>query len=209
MRCDAISGRSTFGDKKYKNAIFAKVQSPLKSFLVSLIVGFNNSLTIEPLKAQAIDPAQRPDNSLPTSVPVPLPQDIQPPPTTPVPEPELPPTLSPPQELLQPPSPTPETPEIPEAPSTVPQTITVERFEVVGSTVFSSEELAAVTAPFTNRPLSNAELYQVRSAITQFYNDRGYITSGAYIPPQEIRDGVVTIQVIEGELEAIDVTGTQ
>lgn len=174
--------------------------------LISLV----NSLAIEPLKAQVLDSAQRPDNSLPSSAPVPLPQNIQPPTTTPVPEPELPPTLSPPQELLQPPSPTPETPEIPEAiPSTIPQTITVKRFDVVGSTVFSAEELAAVTAPFTDRPLSNAELYQVRSAITQFYNDQGYITSGAYIPPQEIRDGVVTIQVIEGELEGIDVTGTQ
>ena len=180
--------------------------SPLLLGLIILV----NSLAVEPLKAQLIDSAQRPDNGLPRSAPVPLPQNIQPPTTTPVPEPELPPTLSPPQELLQPTSPTPETPEIPEAiPSTIPQTITVERFDVVGSTVFSAEELAAVTAPFTNRPLSNAELYQVRSAITQFYNDQGYITSGAYIPPQEIRDGVVTIQVIEGELEAIDVTGTQ
>lgn len=89
------------------------------------------------------------------------------------------------------------------------KSITVKKFEVVGSTVFSQTELQAVTAPFIDRPLSFADLFQARSAITKLYTDRGYINSGAYIPPQELQDGTVTIQVIEGELETINVTGTE
>jgi len=85
--------------------------------------------------------------------------------------------------------------------------ITVTRFEIVGSTVFSTQELAAITEPFTNRPLTISELYQVRTAINQLYQSQGYITSGAFIPPQELQAGVVKIQVIEGELEAINITG--
>jgi hemolysin activation/secretion protein len=84
----------------------------------------------------------------------------------------------------------------------------VERFEVVGSTVFSSETFAKATAPFTRRPLSFAELLQARSAVAQLYIDQGYITSGALIRPQTLRGGVVTIEVIEGSLVAINVTGT-
>jgi len=80
---------------------------------------------------------------------------------------------------------------------------------VVGSTVFSLETLAKVTAPFTQRPLSFAELLQVRSAVTQLYVDRGYITSGALIPPQALQRGVVTIQVVEGSLEAIRIVGNR
>jgi hemolysin activation/secretion protein len=87
----------------------------------------------------------------------------------------------------------------------VPETIFVERFEVNGSTVFTEEELAAVTAPFEQRELSFAELLQARSAVTQLYIDEGYITSGAFIPPQTLEEGVVVIQVLEGSLEYINV----
>jgi hemolysin activation/secretion protein len=89
------------------------------------------------------------------------------------------------------------------------ETITVDRFEVVGSTVFSAAEFAKITEPFTKRPLAIVELFQLRSAITQLYLDKGYITSGAYVPPQTLQRGVVTIRVIEGKLETITVTGTR
>jgi hemolysin activation/secretion protein len=85
----------------------------------------------------------------------------------------------------------------------------VERIEVMGSSVFSAAEFAKITEPYTKRPLAIAELFQLRSAITQLYVDRGYITSGAYIPPQTLQGGVVTIRVVEGKLEAITVNGTR
>ena len=91
----------------------------------------------------------------------------------------------------------------------IPKSITVEQFEIVGSSVFSQQELQKVTQPFIGRSLSFAELFQVRSVITKLYTDNGYINSGAYIPEQEINSGKLTIQVLEGELEAINVTGTK
>lgn len=150
--------------------------------------------TLEPLLAQ-------------TSFP---PPDILEPPSQTVPTPETPvPRLPPPEELLRPPISVPDGTQPQPLPDNVPTTITVERFEVVGSTVFSPAELEEVTQPFTQRPISLAELFQARSAVTQLYVDRGYITSGAYIPPQQLRDGVVRIQVVEGTLEEITITGTQ
>jgi len=125
-------------------------------------------------------------------------EPVQPTPPS-LPEPEL---LPPPEELLQPPAAPPSTrPTIPPLTGT----ITVSRFEVTGSTVFRSEEFAEVTEPFTNRPLSFAELLQVRDEITKYYVDRGYITSGAFLPPQTMQEGVVEIAVIEGKVEEIDV----
>ena len=91
----------------------------------------------------------------------------------------------------------------------VPEQITIENFEIVGSTVFSQEELTNAIAEYRNRPLSLPELFQARSVITQLYIDRGYVNSGAYIPPQELNDGTVRIAILEGELEAIEVSGTQ
>lgn len=91
----------------------------------------------------------------------------------------------------------------------IPQQIVVESFNVVGSTVFSSEELEQAVKSYQNRPLSLSELFQVRSVITKLYTDRGYVNSGAYIPPQELENGTVTIAILEGELEEINVSGTK
>ncbi|MFM6135582.1 MAG: ShlB/FhaC/HecB family hemolysin secretion/activation protein, partial [Sphaerospermopsis kisseleviana] len=115
--------------------------------------------------------------------------------------------LPPLEELL----PTPE--KIPSIPQPlleqIPGKITVSQFEVIGSTVFRKEQLANVLEPFTNKPISFVELLKVQEAINQLYIKSGYITSGAFIPPQELKDGIVKIEVIEGEVESINITGLQ
>lgn len=91
----------------------------------------------------------------------------------------------------------------------IPRTITIKKFLVTGSTVFSAEDFAKITKPYTNRPLSLTELFELRSKITNLYVKNGYITSGAYIPPQKLQNGVIEIRVVEGGLEQIKVTGTR
>ena len=166
-----------------------------------------SSISFNPLKAEAVDTTQLPTSNFILSQQLPPPQDVQPPIPSPLPSPEVPQPLPPPAKLFPPSVPTP-TPEEP-LPGNFPQNIVVERFEVVGSTVFSPEELAKATAEFTKRPISLTEVYQARSKITDLYVQNGYITSGAYIPPQTIQSGVVKIQVVEGKLEDILVTGTR
>ncbi len=142
-----------------------------------------------------------------TAQTLPPPGILRPAPTPP--PPQTPPILPPPQDLLKPPAPTP-TPEA--LPPGFGRTITVERFFVVGSTVFSRKTLAAATAQFTKKPLTFAELLQASAAITKLYTDKGYISSGAFIPANQTfrtQGGVVRIQVVEGRLEAIRVNGTR
>jgi hypothetical protein len=141
------------------------------------------------------------DIDLPTEV-----QEQEPPSEAPL-APQPPTLLPPPEQLLESPQGIPPTPEA--IPGRVPETITVERFEFEGNTAISDEDLAEATAQFTNKLISFAELFQARSAVTQLYLERGYITSGALIPLQTIEGGVVRIQVIEGGLESINVTGTE
>jgi hemolysin activation/secretion protein len=134
------------------------------------------------------------------------PQDI-PQPRPPQPEvPQEPIQLPPVQDLL----PQPGTSQPPqEIPGNVPDTLFVRRFEVVGSTVFSPEELKKITDPFTNKNLTFAQLLQVRSLITQRYLDRKYVTSVAVLPPQALENGVVKIQIIEGAVAEINVVGNR
>ncbi|WP_300509998.1 ShlB/FhaC/HecB family hemolysin secretion/activation protein [Crocosphaera sp.] len=88
----------------------------------------------------------------------------------------------------------------------IPGTITVKQFRFEGNTAFDAEELSGILKGFINRPLSFAELLEARAAITQYYIEQGYITSGAYIPPQTIENDTITIKIVEGQLEDIQVT---
>ena len=118
--------------------------------------------------------------------------------------------LPPPEELLRFRQQTPPTPE--PIPRKVPESITVQRFEFVGNTVITDEELAAVTEPFTHQPISFSQLFDARGAVTELYKSQGYVTSSAILPPQTLAGDVaevVIIQIVEAGLEAINVTGTQ
>jgi hemolysin activation/secretion protein len=85
----------------------------------------------------------------------------------------------------------------------------VRAIRITGSTVFSQEDLAKITAPYVNRELTTEDLEALRLALTRLYINAGYINSGAVIPDQTVRDGVITMQIIEGELTAIEITGNR
>jgi hemolysin activation/secretion protein len=136
--------------------------------------------------------SQIPNPTTPTRPPKPIP--------TPQPSPQPPIDIEPPTT-----TPSPENPSIP-------GNITVSRFEFAGNTAFSNERLSEVTAPYTNRPITFAELLQVETAVTKLYTDAGYINSGAVIPANQTfsqKGAIVKIQIVEGGIENIEVTGTR
>ena len=96
---------------------------------------------------------------------------------------------------------------VPTQPGTV--RVFVRDVHVIGNTVFSDKEIAEVTAPFTNRTLLTEDLERLRLALTLLYINKGYLTSGAIIPDQDVASGVITVQIIEGKLTRIDVEGNR
>ncbi|WP_299411447.1 ShlB/FhaC/HecB family hemolysin secretion/activation protein [Acaryochloris sp. IP29b_bin.148] len=126
--------------------------------------------------------------------------------TLPESPPSVPQQLPPADNLLNaPPQPVPQ----PDSPDN-PDVIEVKGYRVEGSTVFKQAELDKITQPFTGEAVPFSQLLEARSAITQHYIDEGYITSGAYLPAEQvIEDGIVTLQVVEGKLEAIEISGNK
>ena len=123
------------------------------------------------------------------SFPEPLPEP------EPTPEPVLPTTPAPPTESADP------------TPETGP-TVTVQEFDVLGSSVFETSDFDAVLAPFVGQSLGIDQLRQAADSITQLYLNEGYITSRAVLPNQPITDGIVKLQIIEGSLEEIRIEDT-
>ena len=81
--------------------------------------------------------------------------------------------------------------------------------QVIGNTVLQSEiDEIVKDSQLKYRTVTFEDLVCLRSRITQLYLDEGYVTSGAFLANnQDLSNGVVTIQVVEGELEQIIITG--
>ncbi len=83
----------------------------------------------------------------------------------------------------------------------------VKSFIFTGNRVIGGRELEKAVAPYADKSLTLAELNDAAGAVTALYRDKGYIISYAYIPPQLVDDGIVTISVVEGEIGEVIVDG--
>jgi hemolysin activation/secretion protein len=77
--------------------------------------------------------------------------------------------------------------------------IIVKRLNVTGAQAYSEVELLAVTGFTPGSELSLSDLRGMTSQIADYYHRNGYFVAQAYLPAQDIKDGVVTIAVIEGQ----------
>ena len=77
--------------------------------------------------------------------------------------------------------------------------IVVKSLRVTGARVYPEAELLALTGFVPGSELSLADLRGMALKIGNHYRSNGYFVAQAYLPAQDIRDGAVTIAVIEGE----------
>ena len=90
-----------------------------------------------------------------------------------------------------------------------PVKVFLREFQFEGHTVFTTQDLQAVAAPYTNREITTEDLESLRTAVTLLYIQRGYVTSGAIIPDQAVTDAIIRIQIIEGTLSDINIDGAR
>ena len=79
---------------------------------------------------------------------------------------------------------------------------------VEGATSVPLSELSALFSQATGRRSSLSELNGICTKITDLYRRKGYFLSRAYVPQQEVKDGVVVLKVIEARLSEIKLTNS-
>ncbi|WAJ37566.1 ShlB/FhaC/HecB family hemolysin secretion/activation protein [Pseudomonas sp. GOM7] len=84
----------------------------------------------------------------------------------------------------------------------------VNGFILEGNSALSSEELLGLLADLPGQELSVGQLQAAANRITRRYREQGYPLARAYLPAQEIEDGVVKISVLEGRYGEIHVDNT-
>ena len=84
----------------------------------------------------------------------------------------------------------------------------VNAFSVQGNTLLDPAALQALLQRWLG-PRTLAELGQAAQAVQTQYSRAGYGAVVAYLPPQPVADGTVTIAVLEGRLSRVSVQGQQ
>ena len=78
---------------------------------------------------------------------------------------------------------------------------------VTGATVIPHEQLTAAYRAWLGRKVSQADLAAIAQAISDLYRAAGFHLSRAIIPPQDIAEGRVHIQVVEGSITEVALKG--
>jgi hemolysin activation/secretion protein len=82
------------------------------------------------------------------------------------------------------------------------ETATFADIAVEGSSVFAADELAVLTDPYENRPISFETLQALGQELSRRYVERGYVTSGVVLPEQAA-NATVVLRAVEGRLAEV------
>jgi hemolysin activation/secretion protein len=86
-------------------------------------------------------------------------------------------------------------------------TFTLRDIKVEGAKTIPAAAFRPLYAKLIGQTVKLSQILDVADAIEKMYQDRGYILVRAYVPPQRVRDGVFTINVVEGKIAHVTVEG--
>ena len=88
--------------------------------------------------------------------------------------------------------------ELPSTLSTQTQkTFKLQQLKVTGATLFSNAQLEQTFKGYNGKNVSLADLQAMATQITQKYQSSRYPYTKAIVPPQQFKNGIATIQVLE------------
>lgn len=85
----------------------------------------------------------------------------------------------------------------------------VSKINFVGNTKIKTKVLQSMATDIVGNDIYFEDLLTFALRISRYYQSRGYLTSYAYIPPQQIKNGVVTISIVESSIENFDINGNK
>ena len=90
-----------------------------------------------------------------------------------------------------------------------PLRVQVRKIRIDGNSVLDAEELTGVARRYIGRELGTDDIEQLRRELTLLYVEQGYVTSGAVIPDQDLAHGTLFVQIVEGRIGELQVSGNE
>lgn len=83
------------------------------------------------------------------------------------------------------------------------------RFQVEGNTILEKDKVEQLVAPFVGRKRVYGDIQKALEALESAYRSQGWGTVQVYAPEQELTSGIVKLQVSEGVVGQVIVTGNK
>ena len=78
-----------------------------------------------------------------------------------------------------------------------------------GNTCFTEEQLMDLICERIGNEVTINDLITMANMVTEYYQQNGYISTIAYLPPQKVQDGNVEIVVMEGKYGKVEIEGNK
>src|SRR5258708_39071504 len=76
------------------------------------------------------------------------------------------------------------------------------RVSIVGATAISPDRLPTANQPYIGKKVSQADLVAITGNISAIYRTAGFHLSQANVPPQDINEGSIRVEIIEATVTA-------
>ncbi|MUG05559.1 ShlB/FhaC/HecB family hemolysin secretion/activation protein [Bombella sp. ESL0378] len=88
-----------------------------------------------------------------------------------------------------------------------PACMVIHKININGAQHLPAGELKHIATEYEGRCLAVKDLNALLNQLNAAYVKHGYITSRAYLPEQTLSSGTLTVTVVEGQLEGVDIQG--
>ena len=88
-------------------------------------------------------------------------------------------------------------------------TFDIVRFQIEGNSLLPADKAQQLVAPFVGQRKSYGDVQKALEALEGDYRRLGYGTVQVYVPEQELTTGVVRLQVSEGVVGKVTITGNK
>ena len=85
----------------------------------------------------------------------------------------------------------------------------IDRFQIVGATLFAQAAMEAPLAAFIGAGKTARDVEQARDTLERFFHQQGYPTVLVNIPEQTVDTGAVVLEVIEGRIGRVRISGSR
>ena len=85
----------------------------------------------------------------------------------------------------------------------------IENIEVSPSQILTAEEIKDIIDDYTQTNMSFEQLQEIVAKINKLYLEKGFVTARAYLPEQTIENETVKIELLEGKVGNVTITGNK
>lgn len=82
----------------------------------------------------------------------------------------------------------------------------IQKIEVSGNHLLKNKALDSIISPYTNSCMNTHAIEGLMSQITASYLNQGYVATRVYLPEQDLKSGILILQIEEGKLTELKTT---